>query len=190
MVVSGPVVLIGCPGSGKTTLARKLASEEVSRTGFPLLVIDSARVEQFQDLVHAATVRETIHRIWGQGLTTAFTPEKPEDFEKLAAAARAGKRCIILIDELKFVLPSVRSMALEFQLAMRFWRHSKLEGIYATTQSYADAARPLRAVVSRWIVFRMTAPQDLEALRQDLALDPAEIAALPQFQYKDVKVGF
>ncbi len=188
--MSGPVVLIGCPGSGKTTKARELAVAEVARTGFPLLVIDSARVDQFKDLVHTKTVRETIERVWGQGLHTAFTPEAPEDFDRLAAAARAGKRCIILIDELKNVLPSVRSMSLPFQLAMRLWRHSEIEGFFATTQSYADAARPLRAVVSKWIVFRMTAPQDLEALRQDLGLDPAEIAALPQFQYREVKVGF
>lgn len=200
--MTGPVVLIGCPGSGKTHLARQLAGADVGRTGFPLLVIDSARVDQFQDLHHAQTVREAIERVWGQGLHTAFTPEAPEQFDRLAAAARAGKRCVILIDELKNVLPSVRSMSLPFQLAMRLWRHSEIEGIYATTQSYADAARPLRAVVSKWFVFRMTAPQDLEAIRQDLALEPAEIAALPSAKqcvdagrpvsdaYREVKVGF
>ncbi len=188
--MTGPVIIIGCPGSGKTTLAREMAIAEAERTGFPMLVIDSARVDQFKDVHHAPSVKDTILRIWGEGKHCAYTPEAPEDFDRLAAAARAGKRVIIVIDELKNVLPSVRSMSLPFQLAMRLWRHSEIQGIYATTQSYADAARPLRAVVSQWIVFRMTAPADLEALKQDLGLDPAEVASLPQFQKIERKVGF
>lgn len=188
--MSGPVILCGCPGSGKTYLADQLARAEVDRTGYPLLVIDSARVDKFNAMHHAASVRETIERVWGEGLHTAYTPESPEDFDRIAAAARAGKRVVILIDELKNVLPSSRSMSLAFQLMVRLWRHAEIPAIYATTQSYADAARPLRAVVSEWIFFRMTAPADLEAIGKDFIADPAEIAALPAREFKRVKVGF
>lgn len=188
--MSGPTILCGCPGSGKTFKAHELALAEVGRSGYPLLVIDSARVDRYAAMHHAATVRETVERIWGEGLHTAYTPEDPEDFDRLAAAARAGKNVVIEIDELKNVLPSTRSMSLPFQLMVRLWRHSNIPAIYATTQSYADAARPLRAVASEWYFFRMTAPADLDAIRQDHGLDPVELAQLPKYEFKHVKAGF
>lgn len=188
---TGPVVLLGCPGSGKSTLALQLALEEVNRTGYPLLVIDPARAWNFTGFTHAENLNQVVDSLWGRRKSIAWTPEDPdEDFEPLIKAVRAGGRVIVLIDELKFVLPSSRSMSLQFQLAVRLWRHADLPSIYATTQCYLDAARPLRAAVSRWILFRCVDPGDLEQLSRDFGVDPEVVRTLPQGRYLEVVRGF
>jgi hypothetical protein len=177
--MSGPTMLVGCPGSGKTYLAWELAKADCDRTAYPILVVDTARVDTFAHLHHTRSVRETIERVWGAGLTCAYTPESPEEFDRLMQAARAGKKVIIVIDELKNVLPSVRSMSLPFQMALRLYRHSEIEGVYATTQCYADAARPLKAVVSDWRFFRINAGGDRADIHHDFGVPEETLAALP-----------
>lgn len=186
----GPEILLGCPGSGKTTEAVKRAKEESARTGYPILAVDPARAAQFLDWPRAATLKEAIEKLWKEGSHVAWTPENAEEFDSMMSAARAGRRIIIVIDELKFCLPSSRSMSLPFQLAIRLWRHADLPAVYATTQSYSDAARPLRAAVSNWVIFRMTAPGDLKALQEDFGLDADEISQLPKFTFKEQRSGF
>jgi hypothetical protein len=187
----GPVVLLGCPGSGKSRLALELALQEVNRTGYPLLIIDPARAWNFQSYHHAETPDEVVTWLWGKRKHVAYTPMDPErDFEPLMRAARAGRQVILLIDELKFVLPSSRSMSLQFQLAVRLWRHADLPAIYATTQCYLDAARPLRAAVSRWMIFRCVDPGDLAHLAKDFRLDPARVEQLGPGEYLEVQRGF
>lgn len=207
--MSGPVILLGCPKAGKTWKAWDLAVDDARRMGYPILLIDTAREEKFAHIPHALTVRETIERVWGEGEHTAYTPAGADagadDFNRLAAAAQAGKHAIIVITELKHVLPSHRSMSLPFQMMVRLHRHSFLEGVYACSQSYEDAARPLKSVVSEWYIFRLTAGPDLRAVEEDFGrfgVTADRVFALPSAEelvarredpsgaYIHVKTGF
>jgi len=183
----GITFILGCPGSGKTTLAYQLLKARAS-DGRPALVIDPQRVAQFVSVPHAETVRAAVEAVWGRGEHVAYTPVDVEDFDKLMSACRAGKNVHVLIDEARFFM-SGRTVPPGFSLLSRVYRHA-FSDVIATSQSYQDAGRPVKAVVGEWRVGRMTAPGDLDALRADLALDPAEIAALPQYEFRTVKVGF
>ncbi len=181
--MSGPVVLLGAPGTGKSKLAHQLALDEVNRTGYPLLIIDPARAWNFASYPHARTRGEIADRLWGEGKHVAFTPENEDDFEPIMKGIRAGERVIVLIDELKFVLPSARSMSFQFQMAVRLWRHAKIPAIFATTQCYQDAARPLKAAVRLWYIFRMTDPGDLDHLAKDFRLEKELVENLRDGEY-------
>ncbi len=184
----GITFVLGCPGSGKTTLAWKIVCERAAADGKPILVIDPQRVKTFKDIPHAPDVRAVCVALWKEGRHVAYTPNGEDDFEAVFRAVRAGRNVHVLVDEARFFM-SGRSIPLAFGLFTRVYRHALCD-VVATSQSYQDAGRPLKAVVGEWRIGRMTASGDLEALRVDLTLDPAEIAQLPQFEFKLVKVGF
>lgn len=184
----GITFILGCPGSGKSTLAYQLIRERAERDGKPILVIDPQHVAQFAKIPHATSVREVCVALWGKGQHVAFTPEGIEDFDRLFKAIRAGKNVHVLVDEARFFM-SGRSVPPAFNLFSRVYRHALCD-VIATSQSYQDAGRPVKAVVGEWRIGRMTSPADLDALKTDLGLDPQEIANLPQFQFKTVTVGF
>jgi hypothetical protein len=170
----GITFVLGCPGSGKTTLAYKIVRERAAADGKPILAIDPQRVAQLADLPHAESVREACNALWGAGRHVAYTPEGEEDFDALFRAVRAGKNVHVLVDEARFFM-SGRTVPPGFNLFARVYRHAFCD-VVCTSQSYQDAGRPVKAVVGEWRVGRMTSPADLEALRVDWNLDPAEIA--------------
>lgn len=201
--MSGITFVLGCPGSGKSTLALEIVKERAAADGKPILVIDPQRVETFKAIPHQPSVGAAIRHLYGfytddenpvhiPAKHTAYTPENVADFERLfkgvRAAGQAGAGVHVLVDEARFFMNG-RTVPPAFDLFARVYRHA-LSTVVATSQSYQDAGRPVKAVVGEWRIGRMTAPADLEALKSDLGLDPAEIATLPQWTFKTVKVGF
>lgn len=176
--MSGPVGILGCPGSGKTTLARALAAEAVGRTGSPLIVVDTGRVEQFTDMEHLSDLEELIQAVWEEGAHVAYTPKDVEDFDRLCGAIYGGRNVVLLVDELKSLIPSGRAIPPNFRRCLSEWRRV-LSGCYVTTQLYTDAGRSIKGLASEWYVFRMPGPDDQADLRADYGLDPEKIASLP-----------
>lgn len=210
--MAGPAGILGCPGSGKTTLARRLASADVETTGAPLIIGDTGRNELFDDQYHAASLQEVLEIVWGEGEHVTWTPQSPDEFEALCGAlyetAEDGRRRgaqgvlpILLVDEFFNVLPPSRRLGPNLQKCLREWRRT-LSGCYLTAQLYHDGGRVLKGLVSDWYVHRMTAPEDQADLRADYGISPDVVAALPSAKecaasgrsisdsYVHLKVGF
>jgi len=182
------VLICGCPGSGKTTKALEIAREEVGRLGFPLLALDPGRVKQLEDIPEAENIRELVYAVWDRGVHTRYCPESDAEWDKVWSLLRKLGRCIVLVDEARYFM-SAHRLSLPAVLATRILRHLKVS-VILTTQSYGDIPRGIASVAGELYVYRCTAPRDLERLKEDHGLDPAEVAALPQYQAKYVKVGF
>lgn len=176
--MSGPVGILGCPGSGKTTLARRLASDIVARTGAPLLVIDTGAVENFTDIPHAQDVDDLIEMVWTDGVHAAYTPKDPEEFETVCGAIIGGRNVVVLIDELKNVIPPGHPMRANCRRILSEWRRI-LAGAFVTSQLYHDSGRALQGLASEWYFFRMLGPEDQRDIRADHGIEPEVIANLP-----------
>lgn len=175
----GPTLIVGSPGTGKTTEARRLALQDVAATGFPLLAIDPAHVNTLEDIHHEKTLLGTIKRVWGEGQHTAYTPETETEFDTLMQAARAGTRIVLLIDELSFYASS-HYLSPALSLLGRLYRYA-LAHVYTTTQHFGDLSQQLVAVSARIIVFRTVSPRALERLEREFGLPPERVKALPQY---------
>lgn len=184
--MSGPVGILGCPGSGKTTLARRLAVKLIDRTGIPLLVVDTGQVDVFDDMPHVYTVKEACLAVWGEGRHVAFTPRESDAFERLCGAVYGAHAetpekppaVILLVDELKNVVPPGQAVKYEFRRCLSEHRRV-LAGCFVTSQLYSDVGRSLKGLATEWYIHRMPGPDDQRDLRADYGLDPAVLAALP-----------
>ena len=187
-VIGGVTLFVGCPGSGKTTLARDCAFLDCEKNGRPIVVVDPSRVDQLKCFPHATGLEATVREAWGVGSHVAYTPQGEDEFDGLMAAARAGKDVILLLDELRF-FASAHYLSRELTLACRMWKHSNLS-VYGTTQHVGDLHAELLAVVTNLVVFRVTSPRGLERLQREYGLAPDVVSQLPQFEYLTVRVGF
>lgn len=210
--MTGPAGILGCPGSGKTTLARALASADVAASGCPLIIVDTGRNELFEDQYHAAGLAEVLDIVWGEGDHVTWTPARREEFDALCgaiyeAAEDARRRGapavlpILLLDEIANILPPSKQLGANCQKCLREQRRT-LSGFYATGQLYHDGGRVLKGLVTDWYVHRMTAPEDQSDLRADYGLDPDVVGKLPSAKecaqagrptseaYIHLKVGF
>jgi hypothetical protein len=210
--VRGPAGIIGCPGSGKTSLAREMASELVAATGCPLIIVDTGRNELFEDQYHAASLAELIAIVWGEGDHVTWTPQSPEEFEALAAAlygtaedARARhvpiQLPILLLDELCNIFGAQKVIRLNFRKCLNEWRRT-MTGCFVTSQLYHDGGNALKGLCSDWSFHRMIGPDDCKDIRADYWIPPEIIAKLPSRRecaeagrplsdaYVHVKAGF
>lgn len=189
--MSGPVGILGCPGSGKTTLAIGLAIACAQRTGAAIGALDTGRVEQFDSWYHAASVEEFLTRVLGQRSGgewivpprhTAYTPKSQEEFDRICAglyaAAQQGRWIILIVDELFNVIPSSRSVPENYQRILREWRRV-LHGSFFTSQLYRDCGRKVKGLISEWYMHRMTAPEDQDDIQRDHGIKQEVIATLP-----------
>lgn len=187
-------LILGCPGSGKTTEGRNLAASMTAQ-GAALLTVDTGRNEILEDLYHAPTLETTIDTVWGHGLDCAYTPKNPDEFDRLCGAIYGGRGVVLFIDELFNVVPSVRSVPENFQRCLRE-RRRVLAGAVITSQLYRDCARAMKGLVTHLRVGRMTAPEDQADLKADYGLVPEVLAQLPAAKddpagaFLEVKVGF
>jgi len=181
-------MICGCPQSGKTTKALDLARQAALLTGFPILALDPGRVAQLEDIPEAESFRELVYSVWDRGVHSRICPESEASWDRVWQAVRRLGRCIVLVDEARFFVNAFK-LSLPAVQATRILNHLQVS-LILTTQSYGDIPRSLSSVATELWVFRCTAPRDLERLREDHGLDPAEVAALPKWSFKYVKVGF
>lgn len=184
------VMVVGCPGSGKSTLALKLAFEEAERTLLPVLVLDPGRVTTFNvpRLERVDDLRALAYRVWEEGGHTVYSPAGEADFERIFKLVYKLGNVILLVDEWRFFANAFK-VPLPAVLVTRVLRHLNV-AVIGTTQSYADVNRSISSIMAELRVGRCTAPRDLERLREDFGLKPEEIGTLPQWEFRQVKVGF
>lgn len=173
-----PVSLyLGIPGSGKTTLARTRAAEDIRRTGLPCLILDSEGANNLSDIPAAPDVRTVLYTLYGHGRNIRYIPKDEDDVERLAAGVRAGRGVVFLVDEFGYwascrkILPSITRI-------LRGHRHSSIY-LHATTQYLSDLAPLALQCYDELYVFRNQSARGLERLRDEYSLDEALVQNLP-----------
>lgn len=167
---------VGVTGSGKTWLAWAELSADIALDGRPALILDAQADPKFSGIPEAPTVDAAIRRVWGDGLHARIIPRTLDDARRLAAAAHAGGRCHVLIDEAAFWMRA-NSVPEELGRGMRAHRHSQTTWRF-TTQHLADIPPLALQCASRMEVFRCSSPSVLERLSREYGLDAAKVQAL------------
>lgn len=173
-----PVSLyLGIPGSGKTTLARRRAGEEVSKYNLPCLVLDSEGANNLADIPRAMTLQDVFDRLYNGRQNVRYMPEGEEDVERLAAGVRAGRNLVFLIDEFGYwasyrkILPSIARI-------LRGHRHANIY-LHATTQYLSDLAPLALQCYDNLYVFRNQSARGIERLQDEYLIPPEKIQNLP-----------
>ena len=135
-----------------------------------------------------ANVRDALISIYADRCHVAYTPDSPEDVDRLAAGLRAGGKAIILIDEARYWLSS-HQISRDLSRLMRIWQHSKLI-IRCTTQRLEDIHQDAMACTNEMYVFRCTSPRTLERLEREFGMDVNKVKSLERGQFITWRGGF
>lgn len=181
---------VGCPGAGKTTLAREHLAELVAANGWPAFVVDSQGVAQLDDVPHAATLDEALRVAFGAGEHVAYIPRGPLDFECIVRAALSAGRVNLLVDEAAFWITSHAGRTSPLMRLMRAHRHAPACLLLTTQHFSGDVSQQALSCAPRLYVFRCTSRAVLERLESDYGLDPAEVRALPRGKFFTLDSGF
>lgn len=186
---------IGIPRAGKTELARRHAAELSKESGWPVLVIDSNGVANFDGVPHVVTDRpagealaELVKALWKDGKHIAVQPPDAEFVDRLIRAAGAGRRVHILIDEARNWCSS-RYISPALSRLMRATRHAQVT-LQLTTQYFGDINSEGTSCGPHLWIFRCTSPPVIDRLRTEYGLDPERVRALPQYEYIHHYEGF
>ena len=182
--------IVGCPQSGKTTLARVLAARRRAERGVPVLVLDSALVHNFTD-VPLHTIEEARHALWREPRGSCrIAPSSLDDVDRMCRAVQAGKDCIVLVDEAHFWLSAQSGVSSELTKLMRATQHARVD-LYLTTQHLTgDVPQTALSCTSDLYVFRCTAPRVLQTLEREFSIPRETAGSLPQWSYIERRIGF
>lgn len=178
---TGVAWYIGEPEIGKTSLAVRHLSEDVSRSGYPALVIDSMSARNFRAFPHARTVGEAVARLFDERRHTWYTPENVEDVDRLMRAVVAGWHVHVLIDEAHCWMGS-RSLPEGVARAMRGHQHWG-GTVRCTSQFYGDVSNEAKSVSPVLYVFRCFDALTLERLQRETRIPAEKIEALEDYRY-------
>jgi len=180
---------LGKTQSGKTTRAFAELCEDAEITGWPCLVLDPMRAENFAKYKHAESLAAAIKRLVGEELHTFYTPgDYVEEFSRLMRAIREVGYVHVLVDECSFFM-SWRSCTPEISAALRGWYHSKVT-YRLTTQRPGDIHGDVYACDPEVKAFRTEKEGDLKRLKDEFNFDPERLKALPQGSFELKKRGF
>lgn len=186
----GVAWIVGCPQSGKTTLARWEASRLSRERGWPVLVIDAASVHNLAD-VPSATVDEAISALWKEPRGSArIAPRSLEEVDRACRAVRAGKRVVLLVDEAHYFLSAQSGVSSELLRLMRATQHAQAEVLLTTHHLTGDVPQSALSCTSRLLVFRCTSPRVLRVLETEFGFPRQEVRELPQYHYRVRSLGF
>jgi hypothetical protein len=182
-------VYVGGPGTGKTHAAFVGAVAESRETGRPLLIVDSAGVENFDAHfpVVVTDVTQAIDAVWVDGAHVRYIPEDEDDVSKVWAAARAGQDVIVLVDEVSFWCESGRSPK-ELSKLTRTYRHARAS-LYFTSQYPADFPRWLKNCATDAFIFRCEDSRALETIEGQWKFPAEQVAALPDRYFLEWHYG-
>lgn len=184
--------MIGCPASGKTTLARAHAIEAHRSTGWPVLVVDTEGAAQLRGFHRSRSLAEAIRVVWRERASTSFAPNDADEVLALMRAARRPGRVVVLVDEAHVWFDAsaggeVRKAILRL---MRSHRHAGVRLILTTQHLTGDIPQAALACSPVLHVFRCTSPATLERLRAQYGLAPQRVRALRQYAYLRIFEGF
>lgn len=191
-MLTGTSWYIGCPDSGKTTLARFHAIEAARENGNPILVIDSEGVLQLRDFPRAHSVDQAVELIWGARQSVAYLPFDDDEVDRLLAACHKPGQVNVLIDEAHAWFDATRGGALRRRILrlMRAHRHSKVRLLLTTQHLSGDIPQAALSCAPVLHVFRCTGPATLERLEREYGLDSMRVRNLPQLRYLRHYEGF
>jgi hypothetical protein len=182
--------VIGIPQSGKTTLAVARAVARARERGVPLFAIDGASVAQLRGFPARASVLEALEASFRKGEDSRVRPRSLEELDALLRGIRAGKRAVVLIDEAHRWLSARDGSSSELLNLMRETQHAQVD-VFATTQHLTgDVPQAAISCTARVLVFRCTAQVVLDRLEREWSAPRRTVAALPQFHYLELVIGF
>ncbi len=182
---------IGCPGAGKTTLARSLAAEKARTTGRKLICIDAEGDANFRALPMARNVGELPKLLVAHNAVSfdAMSATKAELRRVPTFLERAGQ-LVVLIDGAHAVLDAHSSAGDAWVRLQRVHRHAELDLFWTTHHLGGDVPQVVQACAPEIYVFRTTSPAALKTLEREFGLDPAKVRALDRGRYIKVEMGF
>jgi len=187
----GTVWYVGISRSGKTSLALADLWDDVRETGFPWIILDLARAENFGMWDHLPSRAALFRRVFSEGRGGIYTPEEGEDTDLTFAMLHAGGGVHVLIDEAYWIC-SVNRITVNLSRCLRDYAHAGggIGNTYRlTTQHVGDIHRDAFAALTEWRVFRCIYDNHLDKLRT-YGFNPDEIRALPQYAHVSQRPGF
>ena len=182
--------MVGQPGSGKTTLARALASSLASLSSQPVLVVDSQRVSTFASEPHVSP-REAVAALWparGPRRSAIVHPRDASEVEALMRAVRAGGDVVVLVDEAHHWTRAGASV--ELLRLLRGARHARATVLLTTQHLSGDVPAAALSCTAMVYVFRCASPRALDVLEREWGLDRRQVQRLPRFRYLTLRIGF
>jgi hypothetical protein len=187
----GVVWCIGCPGAGKTTLARSIAAQRARSTGRKLLVVDAEGDANFRALPMGSTVSELPKLLVEHNAVSfdAMNAGKQELRRLPTFIERAGK-LVVLVDGAHAVLDAHSSAGDVWVRLQRVHRHAELELIWTTHHLGGDVPQVVQACAPELYVFRTTSPAALKTLEREFGLEASRVRGLERGKYIKVEMGF
>jgi len=183
---------LGCPASGKTTLARAHAVDAHRATGWPILVVNTEGAAQLDGFHRSRSLAEALRVVWRDRASTSYAPRDADEVLALMRAARRPGRVVVLIDEAHVWFDAtaggeVRRAILRL---MRSHRHAGVRLLLTTQHLSGDIPQAALACSPILHVFRCTSPATLARLESQYGLEPARVRLLRQFAYLRIFEGF
>jgi hypothetical protein len=187
----GIVWCIGCPGAGKTTLAKSIAAQRARQLNRKLVVVDAEGDAGFRSLPMASNVGELPKLLAAHNAVSfdAMSCGKQELRRLPTFLERAGK-LVVLIDGAHAVLDAHSSAGDAWVRLQRVHRHAELELVWTTHHLGGDVPQVVQACAPELYVFRTTSPSALKTLEKEFGLEMSRVRTLERGVYIKVEMGF
>lgn len=185
--MSGVYGYFGVTTSGKTTLALEHLRLDVALDGRPSLILDCMPAKNLRALPHCGSRLEAVALLYRRGTHAVYTPEGEEDLAALFgtihyAGAKEGLPIHVLWDEAALA-QSPQHLDDRIRQALLGWQHNDCT-FRLVSQRPGDLHGTFYACIPEVYCFRTEREKCLDRVRDELSLDPAVIAALPQGKYE------
>lgn len=150
---------------------------------------EESMAEAFPDMPVAGSVGEAIELIWQQGTHCRWTPDDPDELERVAAAARELRGAVLLVDESSDYLHSGTKRRSRVLKLIRTHRHSDVWLLFTTQHFSGDVPQAAFGGGPLVYVFNTTGPAALEQLQRRWGVPPELAASLDAGQCFVLRTG-
>jgi len=179
---------VGCPHSGKTTLASVHARLYSKQFRLRIVVLDTEETDDFSGLVHCRP-RDLPRVVWTDGQAAAVKPRDLADVELVARAVRGGKNAVLLVDEASLWL-SNRRCSEELLRVLRTTQHCRSRVLLTTQHFSGDIPQAALACAPDLFLFRTTSPRAIETLSKHFDVNAGQVRNLPRYDYLHQRTTF